>query len=183
LGQPSAVPSKEQPTLPSPAAQLAPAFVSFGLGPDTPLTIRLHPAELGQVQIGLIHAPDGTPTVRISAERPETLALLRDDQGQLHAALDLAGIARVGRVLDFQLVPAHGANGWPSGEQHNSGAESAPQGQNPSGGDALGFGNSGRNGTNSNTGGRRRRSGLAIRAAPASLLRSAWLRAGIDITA
>jgi flagellar hook-length control protein FliK len=79
---------------PTPAAQLASAVASLHVGADgtSHTTIKLDPAELGSVQIRISRATDGTASVSISVERPDTLATLQNDLGHLHQALDRAGL-------------------------------------------------------------------------------------------
>ena len=81
-------------TAPSPAAQVAPALCSLAQASDgsSRLTLRLDPAELGHVQIRIDRPQDAPARVEITAERPETLALLQRDQPQLQRALDQAGV-------------------------------------------------------------------------------------------
>ncbi len=88
-----------------PASTLA-AFTQDASGAAR-LTVQLHPESLGQVQIALVQPKSGPTEVQILAERPATLAALVQDQGQLQAALDRAGVpASGGRVLSFHLAPA-----------------------------------------------------------------------------
>ncbi len=104
LAQP---PSPQLPQAPQPPqVQLAQAAASVQLGTDGAghVTIRLAPAELGQVEIRIAHAPSGA-SVQVAAERPETLAALRTDLGHLHQALDRAGVATT-RTVSFELAPS-----------------------------------------------------------------------------
>jgi flagellar hook-length control protein FliK len=79
---------------PTPAAQLAQAVTSLHVGADgsSHVTIKLDPVELGQLQIRITRAPDGTASVNVAVERPQTLASLQGDLGHLHQALDRAGL-------------------------------------------------------------------------------------------
>jgi len=101
----------------TPAAQLLPALVSFAAGDGSQqVSVQLRPAELGMVQISVERATDGSASVQVTADRPETLALLQRDQSQLQGALDQAGVAREGRSLSFALTgssaqPAAAAGG------------------------------------------------------------------------
>ncbi len=161
--------------------QVAPALISLAGGPPGTqrLTLLLDPAELGQVQIRIERTGDAPPAVSITAERPETLALLQRDQHQLHHALDQAGIPE-GRQVSF-----HGAAPPADGAGQSSPDPSAPN-QSPGAGLGGGSGHS--------QGGQ---DGARGRPAPAGTTRQAegnmpnddrlaphgWLRAGIDITA
>jgi hypothetical protein len=84
-----------------PARQVAPAVIALGLkagGAEgsgaARIELLLEPAELGRVQVHV--EPGGgageTITVRIFAERPETLALLQRDARELDRALTQAGL-------------------------------------------------------------------------------------------
>lgn len=105
-----------------PTAQLLPTLVALQPGPagTQQITIQLRPEELGQVQIRILRDPAGAPTVQVTAERPETLALLRQDAGHLHRALDQAGLPQAGRSLSFHpattpATPGSQLGGQPSG--------------------------------------------------------------------
>jgi hypothetical protein len=79
----------------TPATQLAQAVASLHVGADgtSHTTIKLDPAELGQLQIRISRAQDGTSSVSVAVERPDTLATLQNDLGHLHQALDRAGVS------------------------------------------------------------------------------------------
>ena len=101
---PAALPAVAHPA-PVPAAdQLRPAFAA-ALSPAAPgrVVVRLEPAELGRIQVGILRHPDGPARIELLAERPDTLQLLMRDQPALHRALDQAGVPADGRVLHFQL--------------------------------------------------------------------------------
>ena len=91
----------------SAAEQLRGAFTTAAspAGPGR-VVVRLDPAELGRVQIGILRQADGPARIELVAERPDTLQLLMRDQPALHRALDLAGVPAEGRVLHFQLGAA-----------------------------------------------------------------------------
>ncbi len=107
----------------APSQQLAPALVQLSHAPDGGrLTLRLNPVELGQVDIQIDRAADGSAAVHVTAERPETLQLLISDQAQLHHALDSAGLPQEGRTLSLGLGQSNtgdsgsfGAGGGQSG--------------------------------------------------------------------
>ncbi len=89
----------------APAHQVAAALVQITHSPSgSAVTLRLDPAELGHVQIRIERGADGTATVHVSAERPETLRLLIADQPQLHRTLDSAGLPQEGRSLTLSLA-------------------------------------------------------------------------------
>jgi flagellar hook-length control protein FliK len=90
-----------------PASQIAPVVVSLAHGSSGSqhLTVRLDPPDLGNVQIRLERPADAPARIEITAQRPETLALLQRDQPHLQQALDQAGIPAEGRTLSFHLGP------------------------------------------------------------------------------
>ena len=149
----------------TPAAQLAPALVQLSHAPGGPaVTLRLDPAELGHVQIHVERTADGATSVQVTAERPDTLRLLMADQPQLHRALDSAGVPQDGRSMALSLATPESGGQSPGG----AGAD----GQPADGG--------------SQAGSERQQRHPYAEAADAgrntpSL--SAWLRAGVDITA
>jgi hypothetical protein len=125
----------------TPAQQIAPALLAVTQGQDgvQRVTVRLHPAELGMVQVQIERPPGGPATVAITVERAETLQMLVQDQPQLHRALDQAGVPAQGRSIAFhvasltQPVPSTS----PSGNAPFNGAQSHAS---SSGGNAGGGG-------------------------------------------
>lgn len=107
----------------SPAGQVAPVMVSLAAGPAGThhLVMRLDPPELGRVEIRVEHGPDTGASVEVVADRPGTLALLRQDAPALHQALTDAGIPTQRRSLTMQLG-------------HQSGQFAAGQGNGGQGG-------------------------------------------------
>lgn len=80
--------------------------------------IRLHPAELGQLDISLSVADDGHVTAVLRAERPETLDLLQRDARSLETQLRQAGLDVNSNSLNFSLSNGNGGRqtpfvGWP----------------------------------------------------------------------
>ncbi len=96
---------------PAPSAQVAQALADFTRAPGgaQQMTLQLTPRELGTVAIQLTQGAGGTVTMTVQVARPETLALLVQDQAGLQRALSTAGIAQSGRSLTFQLSDAAGA--------------------------------------------------------------------------
>lgn len=125
------------------------------------VTVHLKPEELGAVRIQIDQTAAGTAHVAITAERPETLQLLRHDQPGLMRALDQAGVPSDARTVSFQVEPS------------------------------VATSRSGGTGTGPDTSGRGQNDGSARRDDdPASnsgqdqrQSRARWLRAGLDITA
>lgn len=160
-------PATAGPAVATPAAQLAPALIALhpNAAGQQSLMLRLTPAELGTVQVEVSHAHDGTASVTVTAERPETLQLLQHDHQQLSQALDQAGVSSEGRNLSFSLA-ADGAF------SNGGGGQAAGQGGQNAG---------------TNAGSRRAWQGWAGEdSASASALPqtpAGWQRAGINITA
>ena len=169
-----AVPASTGSTTPSapPAHQVAAALVQISQSATGgTLTLRLDPAELGHVQIHIARSADGTSTVNVSVERPETLRLLMLDQPQLHRTLDNAGLPQDGRSLTLSLAtPDPASNASPD----FSGGGGANMG-------GSGFSNGGSSGQQGGAA-RQDRTPYAGPAEPTHPT-SVWLRAGVDITA
>lgn len=128
-----------------PATQLGHAVAALRIGADgsSNLSIRLDPAELGQVQVHIVRGQDGASSVSVAVERAETLGRLQADLTHLHLALDRAGVPEQ-RSLVLHLAPRQDANtnsfsdqasaGWTSGGQSSgdqSHAGQNRQGSNP----------------------------------------------------
>jgi flagellar basal-body rod modification protein FlgD len=156
----------------APAHQVAAALVQIAHSPSgSAVTLRLDPAELGHVQIRIERGADGTSTVHVTAERPETLRLLVADQPQLHRTLDSAGLPQEGRSLSLSLATPDTAN--------NSATDRGTGGNTSTG--SGGF----NNGSGSQQGGawRQDRARYATASTDTPATHAAWLRAGVDITA
>lgn len=67
------------------------------------LTVHLHPAELGSVDIQLNFEDSGRLTAQIVAERPETLELLQRDSRLLERSLGDSGLKLMNDGLSFSL--------------------------------------------------------------------------------
>lgn len=65
--------------------------------------IRLDPAELGRVDVRIEVDRHGNVTSHLTVEKPETLAMLRNDAQQLQRALDDAGLKTSDSGLQFSL--------------------------------------------------------------------------------
>ncbi|WP_446694990.1 flagellar hook-length control protein FliK [Rhodopseudomonas telluris] len=65
--------------------------------------IRLDPAELGRIDVRIDVDRHGQVTSHLTVEKPETLAMLRQDQTQLQRALDNAGLKTGDSGLQFSL--------------------------------------------------------------------------------
>jgi Meckel syndrome type 1 protein len=109
-----------------PARQVAPFAVALALGPDASVTLTLEPAELGQVEIS-IERQGETASVRVVAERPETLALLQRDGRELERALHAVGLGERGTTLSFTLSGEAGGGAMRDPERREDRSGAAPQ--------------------------------------------------------
>jgi flagellar hook-length control protein FliK len=84
--------------------------------------IRLDPAELGRIDVRIDVDRHGHMTSHLTVEKPETLAMLRQDAPQLQRALDNAGFKTGDNGLQFSLrdQPSSGQNG---GDETNRNAQ------------------------------------------------------------
>jgi hypothetical protein len=94
-------------------AQIGSALLTLGPAADgsQQMTLRLHPAELGVVQVQIGRSDTGAAHVEITAEKADTLQALLRDQPQLHRALDDAGVPAAGRTVTFHAAPIQSAAG------------------------------------------------------------------------
>ncbi|MDB5375662.1 MAG: hypothetical protein JWR00_108, partial [Rubritepida sp.] len=99
---------------PSPARQVSSVAVALAFAPggSNGFSLSLEPAELGRVEIHVQRDGD-THSVRVTAERPETLALLQRDRHELDRGLAEAGLRVDSAGIDFSLdTPAGGGSGF-----------------------------------------------------------------------
>ena len=109
-------------TVATPTRQLSEAIIRSG--PDAGETeLVLSPDELGQVRFSIRNV-DGQLSIVISAERPETMALLRRNADQLGAELAQSGMG--GAALDFGGGGQTGERGTPSLRADASGRGQTP---------------------------------------------------------
>ena len=100
-------------------------------GSDT-INVLLHPEDLGTVEVKL-QMQDGQVKATISADNPDTLALLKNDSHQLTQQLQNAGFNTDSNSLNFQLRgegQQGGAfaqqQGQDNGQSSNSGSSNSP---------------------------------------------------------
>jgi flagellar hook-length control protein FliK len=181
----------------APLQQLAPALLTLAKTADgnQQMTIRLHPAELGMVQVRIERALSGS-TVEITAEKSDTLRALQQDQPQLHRMLNEAGIPAAGRTVTFHVAQPAQASAGSSGSGQGSAQGGAQQGGGQQAGAARtnggsandgGTAGSGRGGyptreTNTWSGGRRQ-SGSSTAAGVDPTATGQSYHIGLDITA
>lgn len=88
---------------PVPVEQVAVSIKNaIGEGADK-ISIKLHPASLGRVEVRMEIAKDGQLSAVILAEKPETLDMLRSDVRGLERALQEAGLKTDAGSLNFGL--------------------------------------------------------------------------------
>src|SRR3546814_21045390 len=75
-----------------PAEQIAVQVQRAQVAGQDQISIKLHPAELGRIEVKLENASDGTLRAVISAERTETIDPLQRDARGLERALQEAGV-------------------------------------------------------------------------------------------
>ena len=97
-----------------PLHQLAPTLTRAAKTGVSQVDIALAPAELGRINISLQFDGMGGATARFTAERPETLTLLSQDQGTLAQALRDAGLDSSSTSLSFDL--SSGSSGQFAGD-------------------------------------------------------------------
>jgi hypothetical protein len=122
----------------APAAQIAQAAAGVRLSAtgQGDVTLHLQPGDLGAVQVHIARANDGTASVTLSVEKPETLATLQQDLAHLHQALDRAGVQVDGRQVSLHLAPppVQSQPGNFASTGQGGGQPGWTQGQNPGGG-------------------------------------------------
>lgn len=92
--------------------------------------IRLHPMELGRLDISLTIAEDGRVQAVLRVERPETLDMLQRDARALEQQLRQAGLEVGANALSFSLSHGNGQRqapftGWPAFADAQSAADAA----------------------------------------------------------
>jgi chemotaxis protein MotD len=86
--------------------QIAPVLLQIATASGShQISLHLTPETLGRVSIAIDQPKNGPVSVILSAERPETLALLKRDEVQLGQTLDRAGVPSDNRVVSFHLAP------------------------------------------------------------------------------
>jgi Meckel syndrome type 1 protein len=115
---------------PPPARQVATVAIAlaFAADPTRGFTLALEPAELGRVEIQVTQE-DGRHSITLIAERPETLALLQRDRGELGQSLAQAGLSLDPGGVGFALAQGGaGSDGQPDreGRRHSGGHTPEP---------------------------------------------------------
>jgi len=107
-----------------PARQVAPIAIALAFAPTSGqgFTLALDPPELGRVEIHVTREGE-THSVALTAERPETLALLQRDRAELDRSLAQAGLSLSGGV-SFSLT---GGQAGGDGQPARDGRRGAPR--------------------------------------------------------
>lgn len=82
--------------------------------------IRLDPAELGRIDVRLDVDRHGQVTSHLVVEKPETLAMLRQDAPQLQRALEDAGLKTGNNGLQFSLRDQSWSGNQNGGDNHSN---------------------------------------------------------------
>jgi flagellar hook-length control protein FliK len=115
---------------PVPVAGIAVAIAARAQAGASQFDIRLDPPELGRIDVRLDVDSDGQVTTHMTADRPDTLALLQNQQPQLEQALNQAGLKTADDGLHFSLRDQlSGQNQSFTGQNNGSGAQSGSSAQ------------------------------------------------------
>lgn len=96
-------PATPPPSQPSPQVQVALQIAKAVQNGTDRISIRLHPAELGRIDVKLEVSQNGQVAATITVDRPETLELLKADSRALEQALADAGLEADRDDLKFNL--------------------------------------------------------------------------------
>ncbi|MEI6162644.1 MAG: flagellar hook-length control protein FliK, partial [Roseococcus sp.] len=116
--RPVEAPAAAPPAPPVPMRQVAPIAIALAFSPGMAngFQLSLDPVELGRVEIR-VQREGESHSVRVTAERPETLALLLRDRQELDRSLADAGLRVESKGIDFALSPQSGGTDQrPQGE-------------------------------------------------------------------
>ncbi|QGY01061.1 flagellar hook-length control protein FliK [Methylobacterium mesophilicum SR1.6/6] len=123
-GQAAATPQTAAPVQTEAAIPIGQVPMAIGLrslGGSNEFQIRLDPAELGRIDVKLaIDKAHGTVMTHLVVDRPETLAMLQRDAGQLQQALSQAGLDPSGGGLNLSLRGDGSAQGGGGSQQDNA---------------------------------------------------------------
>jgi chemotaxis protein MotD len=116
------------PTAPVPLNGIAVQIAATAQAGNTRFEIRLDPAELGRIDVRLDVDRHGNVTSHLTVEKPETLAMLRQDAPQLQRALEQAGMKSADGGLQFSLRD-QSSSGQQNGNGQNPNSESGRNAQ------------------------------------------------------
>lgn len=106
-----------------PVSGLAVQIAASARAGNSRFEIRLDPAELGRIDVRLDVDRHGNVTSHLTVEKPETLAMLRQDAPQLQRSLEDAGLKTGQNGLQFSLRDQS------SGQQNNNNGQTERQPQ------------------------------------------------------
>ncbi|MBN8962602.1 MAG: flagellar hook-length control protein FliK [Rhizobiales bacterium] len=106
-----------------PVSGLAVQIAASARAGNSRFEIRLDPAELGRIDVRLDVDRHGHVSSHLTVEKPETLAMLRQDAPQLQRALEDAGLKTGQNGLQFSLRDQS------SGQQNNNNGQAERQPQ------------------------------------------------------
>jgi flagellar hook-length control protein FliK len=119
----TAAPAPSSPASPPtvPISGLAIEIAARATRDEKSFQIRLDPPELGRIDVQLNVDAGGHVTTRLTVDRPETLALLRQDASSLQRALESTGLKANSNGLEFSLrnQSFNGQGGGQRGGQSN----------------------------------------------------------------
>ncbi len=96
------------------------------------LEVRLSPEDLGTVEIRLEVSDDSKVKAKITADRPETLAMMIGDASLIRNALDQSGLTTNADSLQFSLKQDNTAAGNGNGNGNGNGAQQQQNGHSQS---------------------------------------------------
>ncbi|HEX2525614.1 MAG TPA: flagellar hook-length control protein FliK [Geminicoccus sp.] len=95
-----------------PADQLAPRIAQAVIGRQQVVSVQLHPAELGSVEIRIVVDANRKVRAIMRADQPETVDLLQRHAGSIERALTATGLTLVEQeALSFDLGTSSGQQG------------------------------------------------------------------------
>jgi hypothetical protein len=155
------------------------------LGNSKGVTLLLSPQELGTVEINVSSRSQGTSSILLSVERPETLQLLQRDAPALQAALERAGLSTDQHHITIALAASGSAT---SGSSVPTGSNNPTTQSGPGANDLAGGGRSSQQSGNGQLASQPRTSTLIsetkmVEPQAANLSLSRNSSAGLDITA
>lgn len=118
---PSPIPIRSVNT-PAPIMQLASGLLTLAGNPQgsQQLVVRLHPVELGMVQVRIEKSSSGPTRVEVTADNIDTLRNLKQDEPRLHHVLTEAGFSTSGHVISFHMSqPPSGASSGPEPDMNS----------------------------------------------------------------
>ncbi len=172
-----------------PAVQVAPAVMTLAKDVDgnQQMTVRLHPADLGTVQVRIERSSSGATQVEFTTDKADTLQALQRDQVALHRTLDDAGIPAAGRTISFHIMQTTPSSSTGAGPDQDRSHHAAPGwaadgSTDPSGNGANGRGSYSAREANRWSGGRANDSSASVTDLR-PIASAQTYRIGLDITA